>query len=68
MERRWKKSIYAKDNSAIKDNIVAYKITNHRHKYEVEQFLDCKISFTPHVIDTFQGMMITSHILLKEKY
>ncbi len=62
-----KKSVYAKDGSVIKDNIIAYKLTKHRHKYEVEQFIKTKLSFTPHVIDTFQGMMITAHILLKHK-
>ncbi len=60
-----KSSIYAKDSSISKDNIIAYKLTQHRHKYEVSQFINTKLSFTPHVIDTFQGMMITSHILLE---
>lgn len=62
-----KSSVYAKDSSVIKDNITAYKLTKHRHKYEVQQFIKTKISFTPHVIDTFQGMMVTAHILLKKK-
>jgi len=61
-----KESPYAKDPSIIKDNIQAYKLTKHRHKYEMEQFLKTKISFTPHVIDTFQGMLCTAHILLKK--
>ncbi len=62
-----KSSIFAKDHNSIKENIVAYKLTSHRHKYEIEQFVKTKISFTPHVIDTFQGMMCTAHILLKKK-
>jgi len=61
-----KSSKYAKDSSISKDNLVSYSLTGHRHKYEVQQFLGKKISFTPHVIDTFRGMMITSHILLKK--
>ncbi|MDP2749639.1 MAG: N-acetyl-gamma-glutamyl-phosphate reductase [Nanoarchaeota archaeon] len=61
-----KSSIYAKDASVIKNNIVAYNLSKHRHKYEVAQFIKTKFSFTPHVIDTFQGMMITAHLLLKE--
>lgn len=61
-----KESEYAKDENIIKDNIVPYKLTKHRHKYEIEQFIKTKLSFTPHVIDTFQGMMCTSHILLKK--
>lgn len=62
-----KNSSFAKDNSLIKDNLVAYNLTKHRHKYEVEQFIKTKLSFTPHVIDTFRGMMITGHFILKEK-
>ena len=61
-----KSSIYAKDHDTIKDNIVAYKLVNHRHKPEIEQFIKAKLSFTPHVIDAFQGMMCTAHILLKK--
>ncbi len=61
-----KESAYAKDPGIIKDNLVAYNLTKHRHKYEISQFVKKKISFTPHVIDTFQGMMCTAHILLKK--
>lgn len=62
-----KESVYAKDPSVIKDNIIAYSLTRHRHKYEIEQFIKTKLSFTPHVIDTFQGMMCTAHVILKDK-
>ncbi len=61
-----KDSPYAKDPTIIKDNLVAYSITRHRHKYEIEQFVKTPLSFTPHVIDTFQGMMCTAHILLNK--
>jgi len=61
-----KESVYAKDASVIKDNLQAYKLTKHRHKYEIQQFIKTKISFTPHVINTFQGMMCTLHVLLKK--
>src|SRR3989338_3376058 len=62
-----KESIYAKNPDTIKENLIAYKLTNHRHKPEIEQFIKTKLSFTPHVIDAFQGMMATAHILLKKK-
>ncbi|MBW2975463.1 N-acetyl-gamma-glutamyl-phosphate reductase [Candidatus Woesearchaeota archaeon] len=63
-----KDSAYAKDpENTIKENIVAYKLVSHRHKPEIEQFLKSKVSFTPHVIDAFQGMMCTAHVLLKRK-
>lgn len=61
-----RESKYAKDPTIIKDNLVAYSLTKHRHKYEVEQFIKPKLSFTPHVFDTFQGMMCTAHIVLNE--
>lgn len=59
-----RKSIYAEDQSVIDDNLIAYNLTKHRHKYEIQQFINTKISFTPHVINTFQGMMCTAHIIL----
>ncbi len=58
-----KESVYARDPSVIKDNLIAYKLARHRHKYEIEQFIS-NTSFTPHVIDTFRGMMCTAHIML----
>lgn len=58
-------SVYAKDSSVIKNNLIAYNITKHRHKYEISQFVKPALSFTPHVFDTFQGMMCTAHIILK---
>ena len=62
-----KKSAFAKNPKIIKDNLVAYKLTKHRHKYEIMQFVGKKVSFTPHVMDAYQGMMCTAHILLKKK-
>jgi len=62
-----KSSIFAEDPSTIKDNIVAYKLASHRHKQEIEQFIKTKISFTPHVIGAFRGIMCTAHILLKKE-
>ncbi|MDP7244658.1 MAG: N-acetyl-gamma-glutamyl-phosphate reductase [Flavobacteriales bacterium] len=62
-----KKPGYYNDPKNYEDNILAYKLTKHRHKYEIEQFIKTKLSFTPHVIDTFQGMMCTTHTILKKK-
>ena len=62
-----KESAYARNHDIIKENLVAYKLINHRHKPEIEQFIKTKISFTPHIIDAYQGMMATAHILLKKK-
>jgi N-acetyl-gamma-glutamyl-phosphate reductase len=59
-------SLYAKNPDMLGDNLIAYNLTKHRHKYEIEQFVTTPVSFTPHVFDTFQGMMCTAHILLKD--
>jgi N-acetyl-gamma-glutamyl-phosphate reductase len=58
-------SVFAKNPSILEDNLIAYNLTRHRHKYEIQQFIGNNISFTPHVFNTFQGMMCTAHILLK---
>ena len=62
-----KKASYVNEPKNYTDNIIPYNIVNHRHKSEVEQFVKTKLSFTPHVIPTFQGLMCTAHILLKKK-
>ena len=59
-------SLYAKNPDLLHDNLIAYNLTRHRHKYEVEQFISTKLSFTPHVFSAFQGLMCTTHILLKD--
>jgi len=61
------KPTYVNQKKNYLDNIIPYNISKHRHKYEIEQFLNAKISFTPHVIPTFRGLMATTHILLKKK-
>lgn len=58
-------SSFAKNPELLHDNLIAYNLTKHRHKYEIEQFITSPLSFTPHVFDTFQGMMCTAHVLLK---
>jgi len=61
-----KEPCYVNEPKNYQDNIIPYKISKHRHKYEIEQIIKTKLSFTPHVIATFQGLMCTAHYLLKE--
>ncbi|MEK6868734.1 MAG: N-acetyl-gamma-glutamyl-phosphate reductase, partial [Nanoarchaeota archaeon] len=61
------KPTYNNDPKNYTDNIIAYKLSNHRHKSEIEQFIKTKLSFTPHVIPTFRGIMCTMHAILKKK-
>ncbi|MEE4311302.1 MAG: Asd/ArgC dimerization domain-containing protein [candidate division KSB1 bacterium] len=48
-------------------NIIAYKLRDHHHVREISHELGMNISFAPHVIDTFSGLMCTAHIRLKRK-
>ncbi len=59
-----KNSVFSRDPDLLKENFIAYSLTNHRHRPEIEQFIPKKIGFTPHVINAFRGMMCTAHILL----
>lgn len=62
-----KKVGFTNDPKNFTDNILAYNITKHRHKYEIEQFIKTKVSFTPHVLPTFQGILSTVHAVLRKK-
>src|SRR3989338_7546719 len=61
------KPTYNNDPENYTDNIIAYKLSSHRHKSEIEQFIKTKLSFTPHVIPTFRGLMCTMHAILNKK-
>lgn len=61
------KPTYVNKLENYSDNIIPYNIVKHRHKYEIEQFIKTKLSFTPHVIPVFRGLMCTMHVLLKKK-
>lgn len=54
----------------LHESIVPYKITEHRHYYEMEQELrrfqeDIKISFTPQVFPGTRGILTNAHIFLR---
>ena len=49
------------------ENVIAYNLVNHFHKQEIEDKLGFSVSFTPHVVNIFKGLMCTSHIKLKEE-
>lgn len=59
--------VYVNQKKNYLDNIIPYNITKHRHKFEIEQFIKSKISFTPHVIPVFRGLMCTMHAILNKK-
>ncbi|MFH1590780.1 MAG: N-acetyl-gamma-glutamyl-phosphate reductase [archaeon] len=49
-----------------KDNIIAYKLADHRHRNEMTRVLGVPFSFIPHVTDVHRGLMCTAVITLKE--
>ena len=49
----------------VQENVIAYKIANHRHTRELRRVLGPVFSFTPHVANLFRGMMTTAHIRLR---
>lgn len=48
------------------ENIIAYKLTQHDHKKEMKKVLGIDFSFTPHVADTFSGIMCTAHVFMSQ--
>jgi N-acetyl-gamma-glutamyl-phosphate reductase len=53
--------------NTLSENILAYKISDHRHTKEIGQFCDFPISFTPHIIPVMRGMMVTTHLIMNRK-
>ncbi len=54
----------------LHEAVVPYKITDHRHYYEMEQELrrfqdDIRISFTPQVFPASRGILTNAHIFLR---
>lgn len=55
------------------ENVIAYKLTTHRHRAEVDQELSrlspgIKVSFTPHVVPAIRGILTTAHLLVKDEF
>ena len=46
------------------ENMIAYKLTDHFHIKEMSKVLGFDLSFTPHVVNAFAGIMCTAHIQL----
>ncbi len=56
----------------LHEAIVPYKVTSHRHYYEMVQELgrfqgDVKVSFTPQVFPGSRGILTNAHIFLREE-
>lgn len=59
-------SAFAADPGLTADNLIAYKMDFHRHRTEIESVLQMPASFSPQVLPTFRGILITTHLYLKK--
>ncbi len=53
--------------SRLAANAEAYGLTNHRHTPEIEQELDAQVLFTPHLVPTSRGLLVTAYARLATK-
>lgn len=65
---------YLNDPEHYHDNVIAYRLSDHQHGAEIAVCLrrctetEVDISFTPHVIPAFRGILCTSHVLLNQRF
>lgn len=55
------------DVERLKDNLMPYGLTGHKHESEIAHHLGGPVRFTPHVHPVFSGLLTTVHIPLTEK-
>lgn len=55
------------DRENLRDNIIAYSLTDHIHEREVSAQLGREVAFVPHVGEWFQGIHLTISIPLAEQ-
>jgi len=58
-----RKKVESKDFFDLEENIIPYNVTGHRHTAELAQELGAQVSFVPHVVNVWRGMLST--IILK---
>ena len=47
--------------SRLAGNAEAYGLSSHRHTPEIQQELDAELLFTPHLVATSRGMLVTAY-------
>ena len=47
--------------SRLVGNAEAYGLLNHRHTIEIQQELEAEVIFTPHLVPTSRGMLVTAY-------
>jgi N-acetyl-gamma-glutamyl-phosphate reductase len=59
---------YRNDPKNYSDNVIAYDISEHPHRDEIRQGLGfVNLSFTPHVLPLYRGILATIHVILRKK-
>ncbi|MDD3041705.1 MAG: N-acetyl-gamma-glutamyl-phosphate reductase [Methanosarcinaceae archaeon] len=57
----------------LAENVIAYKLTSHRHRAEIFQELNRldanlnNINFTPQVVPSIRGILTTAHLFMKDR-
>jgi N-acetyl-gamma-glutamyl-phosphate reductase len=55
------------DPERLKDNLIPYSLTGHKHELEAAHHLGVPVRFFPHVHPAFRGLLVTAHIPLREE-
>jgi len=50
----------------VNEDILPYKLTNHRHILEMKQELGTEVFFTPHMLPVSRGILTSTHVLLSK--
>ena len=54
------------DTTRLKDNLMPYALTGHKHEREISYHLGRGVHFSPHVHPAFSGLMTTVHLAFAE--
>ncbi|MEK7469958.1 MAG: Asd/ArgC dimerization domain-containing protein [Planctomycetota bacterium] len=53
------------DPKVLADNLMPYHLANHAHVAEIERALGMMVHFTPHVVPSFRGLIVTAHLFVR---
>ncbi len=56
------------DAERLKDNLMPYALTGHKHEREAARHLKIPVRFMPHVHPAFSGLIATAHLPLKDAW
>ena len=53
------------DVERLRDNLMPYSLSGHKHEQEATRHLGVPVRFMPHVHPAFRGLLVTAHLPLK---